>query len=231
LILAFDTAGAACSVAVGAGAAILELADLAMPHGQAEALLPLVEQTMQQAGVPTGAIDLVAVTIGPGSFTGIRVGLAAAQGIALGLGVPLVGVTGFEAAIAALHSDAHDGHSLLVAIESRRTDFYVQLFDAARRPLAAPAAVLPEALGETVHAALGEAPLAITGDAAPRAAAALSAQGLTGVIAAAEPMVAGALRRAFERWRCGERSAPARPFYLRPPDVTVASGPSSRPKK
>ncbi|MGH7117290.1 MAG: tRNA (adenosine(37)-N6)-threonylcarbamoyltransferase complex dimerization subunit type 1 TsaB, partial [Stellaceae bacterium] len=193
-------------------------------HGQAEALLPLVERTMRQVALPASAIELVAVTTGPGSFTGIRVGLAAAHGVALGLGVPLIGVTGFEAAVAALGDAAPAAGFLLVALESRRADLYIQLLDTARRPLGAPAAVLPDALAETVLAAVGVAALAITGDAAPRAAAALAARGLASLDDDREPPVVGALRAALRRWRRGEQGGPARPFYLRPPDVSVAGG-------
>jgi tRNA threonylcarbamoyladenosine biosynthesis protein TsaB len=197
-----------------------------MAHGQAEALLPLVDQTLLQAAVSSAAIDIVAVATGPGSFTGIRVGLAAAQGIALGLGVPLVGVTGFEAAVAAARESAAERKLLLVALESRRQDVYLQLFDAVRRPLTAAAAVLPEALAEiTIAAASSRFPVAITGDAALRAAAALDAKGLPNLVVDAEPAVVGVLRVARERWRRGERGGPAHPFYLRPPDVTVAGGP------
>ena len=66
-------------------------------HGQAEALLPMVDACMREAGQVPAAIDLVAVTVGPGSFTGIRVGLAAARGMALATGAQLIGVTSFEA--------------------------------------------------------------------------------------------------------------------------------------
>jgi len=72
-----------------------------MPHGQAEALLPMVDRAMGAARLAASTLDLITVTTGPGSFTGIRVGLAGAKGIALGLGVPLLGVTSFEAGAAA----------------------------------------------------------------------------------------------------------------------------------
>jgi tRNA threonylcarbamoyladenosine biosynthesis protein TsaB len=182
---------------------------------------------MRQVPLPASAIELVAVTTGPGSFTGIRVGIAAARGISLGLGVPLVGVTGFEAALAAIGDTGREASFLLVALESRRADLYVQLFDPARRPLGGPAAVLPEALAEIVGVA-GRHPLAITGDAAGRAVAALGAVGLASVVEDAEPTALGALRAAALRWRRGEErggepAGPVRPLYLRPPDVTLAA--------
>ncbi len=203
-----------------------------MAHGQAEALLPLVDRTMRQVSLPAAAIELVVVTTGPGSFTGIRVGIAAARGISLGLGVPLIGVTGFAAALAALGDAGGDaGHEprfLLVALESRRADLYIQLFDPARRPCGDPAAVLPEALVETVRAAAGEhSSLAVTGDAAARAAAALAACGFASAVEDGDTPALGALRAALRRWRRGEQGDPVRPLYLRPPDVTLAAVPAS----
>jgi tRNA threonylcarbamoyladenosine biosynthesis protein TsaB len=194
-----------------------------MPHGQAEALLPMVESAMGAARVAASALDLITVTTGPGSFTGIRVGLAAAKGIALGLGAPLFGVTSFEAGAAACEADPV-GRFLLVALDSRRADLYIQLFDPARHALGSPAAVLPEALSEIVTAAAGFRPLAVTGDAAARAAAALGGRDCASQVMDGEPPAVGAVRVALGLWRRGERGGPARPLYLRPPDVTLAPG-------
>lgn len=211
-------------MALAARDAVLDLAQLDIAHGQAEALLPLIDGMMRRAGLPARALALVAVTTGPGSFTGIRVGLAAARGIALALDVPVIGVTGFEAALAALGDDVRQAQLLLVALESRRAELFIQLFDAARHPLGAAAALLPDALAQTVAAA-GVKPLAVTGDAAPRAAAALATYGFSSTVATGDPRVLGALRVAWRRWRRGEPQVAVRPFYLRPPDVTVAGGP------
>ena len=194
-----------------------------MPYGQAEALLPMVESAMSAARLAASALDLITVTTGPGSFTGIRVGLAAAKGIALGLGVPLLGVTSFEAGAAACEGDPIE-RFLLVALDSRRADLYIQLFDPARHALGSPAAVLPEALSEIVTAAAGFRPLAVTGDAAARAAAALGGRDCASQVMDGEPPAIGAVRVALGLWRRGERGGPARPLYLRPPDVTLAPG-------
>ena len=194
-----------------------------MPHGQAEALLPMVDRAMDAARLAASALDLITVTIGPGSFTGIRVGLSAARGIALGLGVPLFGVTSFEAGAVACEADPVE-RFLLVALDSRRADLYIQLFDPARHAHGSPAAVLPEALAEIVTAAAGSRPLAVTGDAAARAAAALDGRGCANVVTDGEPPAVGAMRAALRLWRHGGQSGPARPLYLRPPDVTLAAG-------
>ena len=117
----------------------------------------MIDGVLRRTGLPAAALDLIAVTIGPGSFTGIRVGLAAAQGIALGLDRPLIGVTGFAAVAAICGPDSINCNcDLLVALESRRADLYVQIFDAAGRPLGAPAAVLPKALPGFAQAAVGD---------------------------------------------------------------------------
>jgi tRNA threonylcarbamoyladenosine biosynthesis protein TsaB len=194
-----------------------------MPHGQAEALLPMVERTMGAARLAAPTLDLITVTTGPGSFTGIRVGLAAAKGIALGLGAPLFGVTSFEAVAAACAADPLE-RFLLVALDSRRADLYIQLFDPARHALGSPAAVLPEALTEIVTAATGPRALAVTGDAAARAAAVLDGRDCASLVTDGEPPAVGAVRAALALWRRGVRSGPARPLYLRPPDVTLAPG-------
>lgn len=226
IILALDSAGLACSVALAAGVRVLHRRRLALAHGQAEALLPMVDRAMGEAGLAPSSLAAVAATVGPGGFTGIRVGLAAARGIALATGARLVGVTGFEAVAAALAdaaaSHVGDGH-LLIALESRREDLYVQLFDAALRPVASPSAVLPAVLVEHLDhlGALGrDAPLAIAGDAALRAAAALSRHRAARLLEDAVPDAAGVARAALHRWRRGEGEGPVDPLYLRSPDVS-----------
>ncbi len=194
-----------------------------MLHGQAEALMPIVAAAMTEASLPAAALDFVAAAVGPGSFTGIRAGLAAARGIALALAKPLLGVTGFEAVASAV--DRGDSRQfLLVAIESRRREFYLQLFDPARRPLADPAAIMPEALAEWTHAAVGTAPVVIAGDAAARAAAALAGRRCAIVAGDPVPSAIGVAQAALLRWRSGKRGGEARALYLRPPDVTLSDG-------
>ena len=114
----------------------------ALRHGHAEALFPMIERVMAEAGLAPSQLDAVAAAIGPGGFTGIRVGLAAAHGIALAVGARLVGISSFAAVAARLAAVGDAGcETLLVALDSRRADLYVQLFarDAAT-PLAAPQA-------------------------------------------------------------------------------------------
>jgi tRNA threonylcarbamoyladenosine biosynthesis protein TsaB len=214
VVLAFDTAGSACSVTVGCGQATLAGERREMRHGHAEALLPMIDRVMAAAALTPADINIVATSIGPGGFTGIRVGLAAAQGLALAARAELVGVTSF-AAVAALVLEADT--PILVALDSRREDFYVQVFAGDGSPLGPPAAILPEDLGQFVTDTVGNAKLRIAGDAADNAAATLADRDLT-VIAGSEPDARGVLAAT----RRPGFATLARPLYLRPPDVSFA---------
>lgn len=226
VILALDSAGSGCSVAVAAGDAVLSADRAAGLHGQAETLFPMVDRAMRQAGLSPATLDIVAVTVGPGSFTGIRAGLAAARGIALATGARLAGVTSFAAVAAGLgQTEGPKASVLLVALESRREDLYVQLFDCFCGPVGAPAAVMPVALGGVVDAAIGSAPLLLAGDAAHRAALVLSGRPGTTIVENTVPEAVGALRAATRRLpQLGAPGDTARPLYLRPPDVTLSAG-------
>lgn len=197
-----------------------------MPRGQAEALLPMADAVMREAAISVAALDLVAATVGPGSFTGIRVGLAAAQGVALGAALPLLGVTGFEAVAAAVdRGRGDDGRMLLVALESRRAELYLQVFGL-DRPVGEPAAVLPERVGDWILANCRALPLIIAGDAAPRAAAALAGRPRTTVSEGPTAAAVGVARVALRRWREGTGFGRSEPLYLRPPDVTLPRRPA-----
>jgi tRNA threonylcarbamoyladenosine biosynthesis protein TsaB len=203
---------------------VLAFRDAAMMHGQAEALLPMADDAMREAGIAVAALDVIAVTIGPGSFTGIRVGLAAARGIALAGNLLLIGVSSFEAVAAAVAQPVVAGHSLLIALESRRADLYIQLFGPQGDPLSEPMAVLPEMLAAAVGAAVGSQPFVIAGNAAARAADTLAGSPGMTVVEEISPSTIGVVRAAFRRWRQGDCSGPVKPLYLRPPDVTPAGG-------
>lgn len=216
VVLAFDTAASACSVALGLGDAMIAHERREMRHGHAEALLPMIDRVMATAALNASAIELVAVSVGPGGFTGIRAGLAAAQGLALATQARIVGVTSF-AAVAALASPP--GHALLVALDSRREEFYAQLFAADGLSRDPPRIVSPGELQKFVEGAIGGAPMSVAGDAAEAAVAAL--RGRTGVAAlpGSAPDAAGVLAAAAA---CGgNHRVPARPLYLRPADVSV----------
>jgi tRNA threonylcarbamoyladenosine biosynthesis protein TsaB len=209
-LLAFDSAQAACSAAVRRDSTLAARRFARMERGHAEALMPMIVAVLEDAGIGFPALDAVAVTIGPGSYTGIRVGLAAAKGIALARGIPLIGVTTLEAVARAAH-DQRPGAPVLVVLETKRADLYVQGFAADLAPLAPPLAIAPEAV-RVPHGAL------IAGDGALRIKPHIEGRSdLTfahgdGIVDAAVVAEIAAERGA---------SGPVSPLYLRPPDVTM----------
>jgi len=222
ILLAIDTTGSACSVAVGRGGVVLAAERHILRHGHAEVLLPMIDQVVGAAGLEPTALDIVAAAVGPGGFTGIRVGLGAARGIASALRARAIGVTSFAAVAATLAGDPHRPEVLLVALDSRREDFYVQLYD--RRtamPLAAPQAVPPDALADHVAATVGAAPLLIAGDMAEAAVKALRRGVGIEVAAGSAPDAMGVLAAAWRQATSNPAGNPLRPLYLRPPDVSL----------
>lgn len=119
LILAFDTSAAHCAAALLSGDAVLAQHTEMMSRGQAERLMPLLQDLLAKANRSWGDLDALGVGVGPGNFTGIRIGVSAARGLALGLSIPAVGVTGCEAR--SLASPAPD----LVAISAPRDQVYL----------------------------------------------------------------------------------------------------------
>ncbi len=217
-LLAFDAAGAGCSAAVWREGRIVARRSEAMQRGQAERLLPLIEETMAEAGLDYAELDAIAVTTGPGGFTGVRIGLATARGLALACRKPLLGVTCFEAVAAAVPAAERVGRLLVVVLESKRADVYVQAFDADLCPVGEAMARLPEAL----HATLPSGPLLLAGDAVERSRPALLAAGRDVRLARAARRVdaASVAELAAVRPLPAAGAPPPRPLYLRPPDVT-----------
>ncbi|MBV8537610.1 MAG: tRNA (adenosine(37)-N6)-threonylcarbamoyltransferase complex dimerization subunit type 1 TsaB [Alphaproteobacteria bacterium] len=176
-ILALDSATAACSVAawIDGRLAAAERADL--PRGQAEALMPMVERVRAAIGISFAGFDRFAVTVGPGHFTGLRVGLAAARGLALASARPLIGVTTLAALAAAVPEDELTAAVLVVALDSKRAEPYLQTFDADRRPATPPVARLASDYAEELLQRDPGRPFLVAGDAAELLAAAIEARG------------------------------------------------------
>jgi len=219
-VLAFDSSGGGCAAALLSGERVLAHQSAPMLRGQAEHLVPMIARVMAAAGLDFGALDLIAVTLGPGAFTGVRIGIATAQGLALATGVPALGLGSFEAVAAAVPTGLLEGRALVLAIESRREELYLQAFDRARVPLAEGALVAPEHWLDT--APVG--PLVLAGDGAERLRPALRDRDV--VMPPGNGSIdAGALARlAAERWRAGFRTERLEPRYLHAPDVTLAKG-------
>lgn len=221
LILAIDTALDACAAAVLDTEAgdLIARESLPMKRGHAEALMPLIARVMQAANLSFTTLDRIAVTTGPGSFTGLRVGISAARGLALAAAKPAVGLTTLSAYAAAVVS--RNGPAPVVsAIDARHDHVYVQIVagDGSQllRPqvLSVEAAIAasqfgaPHLVGNAAKILADRwppdmpAPIAVDAEAAPDIA------WVAWLGAAADPL-----------------ATPARPFYLRAPDAKPAALP------
>ena len=139
LTLAFDTAAAHCAAALVSGKTVLAQRHEHMARGQAERLFPLLEEVLKEGGATWRDLARIGVGIGPGNFTGIRISVAAARGLALSLAIPAIGVSAFQAIAEAGPRPA------LALVDGRAGRIHGQLF-AETGPLAPPFTATPEEL-------------------------------------------------------------------------------------
>jgi len=217
-VLGIDTSAAACSAAIWRDGAVLASLGAAMMRGHAEALVPMIERAMSEAGLAYRDLTAVAATRGPGAFTGLRIGLATARGLALAAGIPAIGISAFEALAHAVPASVRARRGLAVAIDTKRGDVYLQCFDAVLVPAGAAGVVRPE---DSV-AAIPPGPTYVTGDGlgllrdalAPRAAEIeFDPAPLPPDAAIVARLGASALAR-------GTPFPPPEPLYLRAPEAT-----------
>jgi len=206
IVLGLDTCLSACSVAVLDGDRVVAHASETMARGHQERLAPMAQAVMAEAGLGFDALERIGVTVGPGSFTGLRVGVAFAKGLASALALPSVGVGALEALAA-------EADGLVAAvIDARREQVYLQVFENGA-PLMAPDAVtLGTAAARLAELGRGR-PLTLVGSGAPLLAeAAPSARTLT---------PDGCDARQVARLAAARNPAPLRPLYLRAPDAKL----------
>lgn len=136
-ILAFDTTLSVCSLAVMENGQLLSFLIEHERARQVERLFPMIEEALKQAKLTYRDLDAMAVTTGPGSFTGVRIGIAAARGLRLATNLPVIGMSGFEAIAWSLarHEPIND-KPILVVLDARRDQVFAQLFDSNVQPLA-----------------------------------------------------------------------------------------------
>jgi tRNA threonylcarbamoyladenosine biosynthesis protein TsaB len=207
LVLAIDTTLEACSAAVIRDGGVLASRSEPMQRGHQERLAPLVQETMAAAGVAFTDLDRIGVTTGPGSFTGLRVGLAFARGLALALAVPCVGVGTLEALAASVAADG----AVAAAVDARRGQIYLQLFRSGH-PAGAPEALDAEA---AVNRLSGLGATTLVGSAADQLSAAL--EGAKAVdLRAPDPLAVARLSALAP-----VPSGPPSPLYLRAPDARL----------
>jgi tRNA threonylcarbamoyladenosine biosynthesis protein TsaB len=206
-LLAVDTALGACSAAVLEDGEILAHHFAEMIRGHAEALAPMVESAMAEARTGFAALDRLAVTTGPGTFTGQRVGLAFMRGLRVALSKPLIGITTLEAMAAAAGADR------VAAIhDARRDEAYLSLWENGVTLLA------PSVLdfSQAVEKIRAFGPATLVGTGAPAAHAALGAGFTLSAIRQPDALWVGRLAAT----RAAPQTPPA-PLYLRAPDAKL----------
>jgi len=217
LILAIDTALDACSAGVldtDAGK-LIALESQPMKRGHAEALMPLIARVIKQAGIAFASFDRIAVTTGPGSFTGLRVGLSAARGIALAADKPVVGLTTLAAYAAPVVSENAE-QPVISAIDARHDQVYFQVVSGDGSSLIRPR-VAP--IEEALRASRFGAPH-LVGNAAGILAGRWPTDALPPFRVDAQP----APDITWVAWlgaAVNPDTAPARPYYLRAPDAKL----------
>lgn len=209
LVLSLDSALARVSAAVldDERTLVADMRDGARGMG---ALPAMAKAVLAEAGIAAGALGLIAVTLGPGSFTGIRGALSLAHGIGLAAGIAVIGVTVPEAIAAVL--PPLPGRRLWVAIDNRRGRVFLDIGGEI-------AAVALDALPAP------DGPIALAGDAAPAVAARLAERGADAVMTEARlPEPLGIFRAARDRLRGALPPRPAQPLYIDPPEAKPPAG-------
>ncbi len=217
-ILSIDTSCGAASAAIVDGLSRQPLARRSAPmaQGHAEALGPIVEGLMREVDGGIGSITSIAVTVGPGSFTGIRIGLAMARAMALTLEIPIVGVSTLVAFAAPLLDQPPLG-VIVSAIDAKHGSVYLQAFESSGRPLFAPRVA---SLRDAVRA-IGRGAARMAGDGAQALAIEAQRAGLVcDVSAAAFPDIVAVARIGLAS---NAADCPPSPLYVKPPDAKPAN--------
>ena len=220
LLLGLDTAGSSCSVAVMEKGRVLASRIETMRRGQSERLLPIVQEVLDEAGKELLDMAGFAVTTGPGGFTGVRIGLATAQGFALACDKQLVGVNNFEVLARGVPTiEKTSDIQIVVIIDAKRADLFVQSFDSNLNPLTEPFAALPENLSNL----LPEGNFLLVGDGIDQAYDDLKKAGRKIAIStsSANADARNLLLCAVEHQLFDGKNKSVEPLYLRAPDVSL----------
>ncbi len=211
LILAIDTALDACSAALFDSEAnrVVAVETEVIGKGHAERLMAMISAVMTKASVDFNAIDRIGVTVGPGSFTGIRVGLATARGLALAAGKPVVGVSTLEA----IAREASTDKPFMVALDARRGELYTQLYDGNHSAISDPQLLT---IAEATTALTAALKPQVFGSGAPLLAEAQPSATIQVLGLTAYPDIENVARITAVT---AAQSEPPKPLYLRAPDA------------
>lgn len=217
IVLAIDTAGAACATAVydSDQDRILSEVSEVIGKGHAEKLMAMVDEVLAKADKALPDLHRIAVTIGPGSFTGIRVGLAAARGLALALGIDVVGISTLSV-LALAYREEKEGRNgeVLAAMDAKRDEVYTQRFGAGGEPVDAPALV---SVDDFLQMAAGVGGVAGSGRH-------LLPQGHKDLLPEESAMDRFPIEHVARLGAVAEVSGKPKPLYLRGPDAKPQTG-------
>ncbi len=219
-VLAIDTALGACSACIVEAGEPVPLAaeTIPMDRGHAEALMPLLDRLSAQVEGGFESLDRVAVTVGPGSYTGLRVGISAARGIGLAAGIPVAGVATLSAFLAPMMVGERRG-LFTAAIDAKHGHIYIQAIAVGGRTIIPPGLMTYR---DAIRL-LGSGPLLVTGSAAAALVAEARAQGIDAAVSDASPApdIAWVARLGL---LADPNQALPKPLYLREPDAKPQEG-------
>jgi tRNA threonylcarbamoyladenosine biosynthesis protein TsaB len=214
-VLAVDTTSERESVALSDGSVVLAEVRLRTTRGHSPHVLPAIAFVLEAAGVEAAAVEGYAVTLGPGSFTGVRVGLSTVQGLALAADRPCLGISTLD--VLAMHVEGEAPTLVPMVDASRAEQVFAARYDAFGRPCEAPRAVAPAEIAREL-----EGLVAFVGDGAERYRSLILAERPDALFPRRRLYLAATLARMAEpRLRAGEGVPPAalRPLYLRAADI------------
>jgi len=222
-ILGLDSATVACSAAICVDGVLRARRYDQMTRGQSEVLMPMVEGVFEDAGLEAGDLDLIAVTVGPGAFTGLRIAIATALGLSLASDVRAAGVTTMEALAYGARSESPQLKTIIVALDSRRDDIYLQVFSDEGQPVGDVEAVATDDLTAWYSTIQIKSPVTLIGDAADRAVGFFDSGKVPVQRGAASsiPDAGHIAALATEKLQAALPMRELRPLYLRPPDAVV----------
>ncbi|MGA1582273.1 MAG: tRNA (adenosine(37)-N6)-threonylcarbamoyltransferase complex dimerization subunit type 1 TsaB [Saprospiraceae bacterium] len=219
-ILCLETATEVCSVAVAIDGRVVGHREAAHPWDHASRVTVLIGECLKEAGMDIGELSAVAVSVGPGSYTGLRVGFACAKGICSGLGIPLIGVDTLHSLALAAASDGDDAESYIIPmIDARRLEVYASVYAPDGQMVQPPSALILEP--ESFHDYFLRGPVVFVGNGADKWRT-LTANSDKSLFPNIRCSALHLINPAREAWRAEafQNLAYFSPYYLKPPNIT-----------
>jgi tRNA threonylcarbamoyladenosine biosynthesis protein TsaB len=219
IILGFDVSQGYCSVAISRGYDLLASIKLKDTSQQAERLIPTIEETLSQAGLTYEDINYIATTTGPGSFTGIRIGLAAAQGLLLSLNAKAIAVTNFETICYRTFEQVKKIDYLVALVNAYREESYYQIFDSQAEAITLPDMITNGEVSDVIAKLRGK--IFCSGSGLSNIIDKLDLNQVSYLPRFPVPDARTVCRAAFKKIESGSYSSELNPLYIRKPDAKL----------